>query len=582
MSTRRVIAIAAAILGILIVAVAIFPSAASAQFFDPTTSVAADYPNWVAQASGWARRIYIFLLVFEIIAIALTAVLFRDNLGELFGTVGFKIFVGGVYMWFVANAGVGGWPQAVINTFKYFGIQLGGNASPTWLGVEGLGAAYAYFQSAGLSKKADDFNSQIANMPPNCTFVLGDGYCDLSIINAAATEHAVFQLVCNGLALMIGLSIAAIFLQLILITIESYLVMGAGILFIGFAGSRFTMPFSQGYFSYMINVGVKLMVVYIVLGIEQQYMPGIMVTAGVTLLGQSSVPFIGQAALAVAAVGAFQVVIAAALIWTIPGFAASFLTGQSSVSGSAVLQQAASTFAGASQAMAQLGSAKSSQSVMNSNRSSAAELSNQQHGNRSAGHLVNETMGNPTNGQSFAPGAQVAASATSGSGGAAGNVGVNTGSGNVTISSSDTGRPTSISETQSTPSLPPPPPRNPQTGLPMPQPVNIAASSATGGRSLEGRGAESIRAMGNDIGAFKRDLSQTNFSRLTNEERSAIAADSGLSHAALETFGSSFANANQNRDLANAYAVSGIAQAAPRDIGQPTAVQVRISNPDKL
>ena len=477
-------------------------------------------------------------------------------------------------------------PSRRFLTFKYFGIQLGGNASPTWLGVEGLGAAYAYFQSAGLSKKADDLASQLANLPPNCSFGAGFGYCDLAIINAAATEHAVFQLVCNGLALMIGLSVAAIFLQLILITIESYLVMGAGILFIGFAGSRFTMPFSQGYFSYMINVGVKLMVVYIVLGIEQQYMPGIMVTAGLTLLGQSSAPFIGQAALAIAAIGAFQVVIAAALIWTIPGFAASFLTGQSSVSGSAVLQQAASTFAGASQTMAQLSSAKSSQNAMNSSRSKAAEISNRresEQSNRSPGQLVSEPMASNANGQTFAPAAPSTASATGGSGGAAGNLGVNTGSGNVNVSvDANSGRPTSLSETQPTQSLPPPPPRNPQTGLPMQQPVSIGTASGIGGRSLEGRGAQGISAMRNDIGGFKRDLSQTDFSKLTDRERDAIARDPSLSNAALETFGNSFASAQQNRDFANAYALSGIAQAAPRDIGQPTAVQVRLSNPDKL
>jgi type IV secretion system protein TrbL len=57
---------------------------------------------------------------------------------------------------------------------------------------------------------------------------------------------------------------------LTLTLIESYLVIGGAVLLLGFGGSRWTAPIAEGYFSYVIRVGTRLLFFYLVLGIGVQ------------------------------------------------------------------------------------------------------------------------------------------------------------------------------------------------------------------------------------------------------------------------------------------------------------------------
>jgi hypothetical protein len=52
--------------------------------------------------------------------------------------------------------------------------------------------------------------------------------------------------------------------------IESYLVVGGAALLLGFAGSRWTASIAEGYFSYVVKVGTRLLFFYLVLGIGVQ------------------------------------------------------------------------------------------------------------------------------------------------------------------------------------------------------------------------------------------------------------------------------------------------------------------------
>jgi type IV secretion system protein TrbL len=49
--------------------------------------------------------------------------------------------------------------------------------------------------------------------------------------------------------------------------VESFIVIGAGVLFLGFAGSRWTKFFTERYLSYIASVGVKLFVLYLIMGV---------------------------------------------------------------------------------------------------------------------------------------------------------------------------------------------------------------------------------------------------------------------------------------------------------------------------
>jgi hypothetical protein len=351
------------ILSALVVAVAFLaPLPASAQFsgFDPVAAVrnTVQSNNWLQQGQQWAQRIYLTLMVFEMIALAVTALLFRDNLGEFLAGVGLKIVLGGVYFWFIANSGVGGFPGQIVATFTQFGQNLaGGNGNPSDLAAKAGAGGTIFFLAAEAAKTLDDTTATgIGGLA--CDFVLGTGVCDMEPALAALTSHMVFEFACEAMGMMIFMAIAAIYLEFVLITIESYIVMTAGTLFIGFAASRFTLPFSQGYFSYMMNVGVKVMVLYIVLGVLDPLLNNILVGSIGALAAAVADPtgtFI-PAGLVAAAYAVLSVVIGAGLVWSMPGLCASFLSGQSHASGVSLLQHALSSFSGSAQTMAHMAS----------------------------------------------------------------------------------------------------------------------------------------------------------------------------------------------------------------------------------
>ena len=58
--------------------------------------------------------------------------------------------------------------------------------------------------------------------------------------------------------------------MLLLTLIESYLVVGGGMILLGLGANRFTAPAAEGYFGYVIRVGVRLLFFYLVLALGVQ------------------------------------------------------------------------------------------------------------------------------------------------------------------------------------------------------------------------------------------------------------------------------------------------------------------------
>jgi type IV secretion system protein TrbL len=48
--------------------------------------------------------------------------------------------------------------------------------------------------------------------------------------------------------------------------VESYLVIGAGVIFLGFGGSRWTAAYVERYIAYAVSVGMKILVLYLLVG----------------------------------------------------------------------------------------------------------------------------------------------------------------------------------------------------------------------------------------------------------------------------------------------------------------------------
>ncbi len=68
-------------------------------------------------------------------------------------------------------------------------------------------------------------------------------------------------------AFLLALCFMAVAAQLTLVMIESYIVLGAGVLFLGFSAFRGTASFAENLIAYAFHVGIKIFFLYLIVGI---------------------------------------------------------------------------------------------------------------------------------------------------------------------------------------------------------------------------------------------------------------------------------------------------------------------------
>ncbi len=80
-------------------------------------------------------------------------------------------------------------------------------------------------------------------------------------------ELALVEFFC---AVAVGAAFVLVAVELLLTLVKAYLTTGLGVILLGFGGSRFTASASEGYFTNVIRIGVKLLFFYAVLAIGMQ------------------------------------------------------------------------------------------------------------------------------------------------------------------------------------------------------------------------------------------------------------------------------------------------------------------------
>lgn len=71
----------------------------------------------------------------------------------------------------------------------------------------------------------------------------------------------------GGTAFIVALSFAVIAGELVVTLVESYLVVGAGVLFLGLGSSRWTNTYTTKFLNYALSVGCKLFFLYLIIGV---------------------------------------------------------------------------------------------------------------------------------------------------------------------------------------------------------------------------------------------------------------------------------------------------------------------------
>src|SRR3989442_1843738 len=130
---------------------------------------------------------------------------------------------------------------------------------PTW-----IRAVIQGFTQAGASA------SGLTDLSPSGVFDQGLALANkiLNSVEGLGILEGIFpSLVAAFTSLVVVVSFAIIAAQLLVALVESFIVIGAGILFVGFSGARWTKFFTERYLSYVASVGVKLFVLYLIMGV---------------------------------------------------------------------------------------------------------------------------------------------------------------------------------------------------------------------------------------------------------------------------------------------------------------------------
>lgn len=264
--------------------------------------------TWVSTSFGYANKLFGLLAVIDFTWAMIVLFLERHELEGWIAGFLKKLMTISFFYALLINQST--WFPAIINSFVQIGQQAGGvsgylNPSTIlWTGVQISGAILAAcLPSASASSTVGGIVGVI---------VPGAG----AALTAASLIPALVALFC---ALLIFLAYVVITLTFIMATVESYVVMSAGLIFLGFGASRWTVPYTERYISLVVSTGVRLMVLYMIIGLGQ--------TLSNTWVQEAS-----QIALSTAGLQSLfgllaSVIVFMALAWQVPKLAGSILQG---------------------------------------------------------------------------------------------------------------------------------------------------------------------------------------------------------------------------------------------------------------
>jgi type IV secretion system protein TrbL len=276
-------------------------SGARADVFDTITqSYQTATTGWFSALQGYAQTLFWLLAAIELAWSGITWALEKDNMSSFTAALVKKIM--GISFFYALLLNAGTWIPAIVNSLKIAGQNAAG--------------------SGGLSP------SSIVDQGIFTASTMLEGLKDLSLFDSPMT------IVVGGLsALGIVIAFVVIAGQLMVALIESYIAIGAGVLFLGFGGARWTTDFTQKYVSYAFATGVKLFMLYLILGLGMAQ-----ASTWAALLATASLENI------FAVLGGSLIL--AFLAFQIPGMAAAMLSGSPSLTAGAAASTAATVAAG--------------------------------------------------------------------------------------------------------------------------------------------------------------------------------------------------------------------------------------------
>src|SRR5580704_10239795 len=231
-----------AVLGVFLLTAAALAHAQGPNSVNGPSSILDEYKGlqngWITKLLGAAQRLFFLLAGIEVAWSFTLLAIEKADFQALTAAIVRKIMWIGIFyaiLLYGVTPGGGGWIPAIMDSFHI----LGQNASA--VGPLGPSAIVGF----GVNMSVDLLSSL-----KGADFLTG----------FSSSMALVFC------AVLIFIAYLAIAIQFVVAMVESYLVIGAGVIFLGFGGSRWTAPYVERYIAYAVSVGLKILILYLLVG----------------------------------------------------------------------------------------------------------------------------------------------------------------------------------------------------------------------------------------------------------------------------------------------------------------------------
>jgi type IV secretion system protein TrbL len=252
---------------------------------------------WLGAVQASATRLFTLLAGIEVAWTLTLVVLERADFHSLAATLVRKIMWIGIFYALLINGQ--NWIPWIIQSFAILGQRAAG--------VNGTVAP-----SNVLSMGLNIFGALLSGAS-NAGFLTNFGTAVSLVLAAFVTL----------------LAYVVITIQFVAAMVESYIVIAAGFIFLGFGGSRWTMPYVERYIGLAVSIGVKLMILYLLIGVGMNLSNGWLNAA--TQVATSPAPAMSAGDIAAACI------IFMALCWMAPKLISSVIGGSPAFSGGDLL-----------------------------------------------------------------------------------------------------------------------------------------------------------------------------------------------------------------------------------------------------
>ena len=260
--------------------------------------------SWMTTATGYAQSIFRAAVIIDLVLWGAKNLLKKNDLADFIGAAVLKL--GSITFFYYAITDASTWVPLITDSFAAMGQGIGGAT----VGTGGVPAT----SPSQIIGQAFSVIASLWNVVQNNSGWTHLGTSVLFSLIAAATS----------LLALIGFGLVA--LQLMVTKIEMYLVAGAGLVMLGFTGSSLTSSFGEKYIGYMISVGIKLLVIYAIVGLG-----GNIIASEITYINNFSAPGTNFPPMDLLSIGT-TMLIYGVIGMQVPGMAGSLMNGSPNMS----------------------------------------------------------------------------------------------------------------------------------------------------------------------------------------------------------------------------------------------------------